>query len=192
MFLVLVIAMGQIGLMCHKIIVMLGVFLRLPKIKSLFITCYSFCVLFDHLLQRDAAQLTFFKLCGQIDPYNLLVTNPSQSLRRHWDCLEVIRSVTCDVPRAQRSTVELFIFSFVHSGARVFGLWCLAVPSCTVLFWVIPRVFFLQLILIHLISCWPCIITYHNNITNLTHCGPVFFFLYINHKSLIQSKVTFF
>lgn len=113
MLLVLVISVGQIGLMRGKIIVMLGSFLVLPKIKRLLITCCSFCVLFDHLIQRDPAQLTFFKLCGQTDPYNLLLTNPSQSLRRYWDCLEVIRLVTCDIQTAPWLTIKLFVFCFV-------------------------------------------------------------------------------
>jgi hypothetical protein len=128
-FLVSVISVGQIGIMCGKIIVMLDVFLVLPNIKRLLIACCSFCMLFDHLIQRDPAQLTFFKLCGLIDPYNLLLTNPSQSLRGYWDCLEVIRLVTCDIQRARWLTIELFIFCFVQvGGTRVFGLSCLSSP----------------------------------------------------------------
>ena len=126
---VLVISVRQIGLMHGKIIVMLGAFLVLSKTKRMLITCCSFCMLFDHLIQRDPAQLTFFKLCGQIDPYNLLLTNPSQCLRRYWDCLEVIRLVTCDVQRARWLTIELFIFSSVQvGGTRVCGLSCLSSP----------------------------------------------------------------
>jgi len=106
MFLVLVVSVRQIGLMHGKIILMLGAFLVLPKIERLLLTCCSFCVLFDHLIQRDPAQLTFFKLCGQIDPYNLLLTNPSQSLRGYWDCLEVIRLVTCGIQRVQWLTIK--------------------------------------------------------------------------------------
>jgi hypothetical protein len=50
--------------------------------------------MFDHLVQRDPAQLTFFKLSGLIDPYTTLLTNPSQSLGGYWDCLELIRFVS--------------------------------------------------------------------------------------------------
>ena len=129
MFLVLVISMRQIGLMHGKIIVMLDAFLVLPKIKRLLITCCSFCVLFDHLIQRDPAQLTFFKLCGQTDPYNLLLRNPSQSLRGYWDCLELIRLVTCDTQRARWLTIMLFGFCFVQvGGTRVSSLSCLSSP----------------------------------------------------------------
>lgn len=129
MFLILVIYVRQIGLMCGKIIVMLGAFLVLPKIKRLLIMCCSLCMLFDHLIQREAAQLTVFKLCGQIDPYNLLLTNPSQSLTRYWDCLEVIRLVTCGIQRARWLTIKLFVFCFVHvGGTRVSGLSCLFSP----------------------------------------------------------------
>lgn len=135
MFLVLVISVRRIGLMRGKIIVMLGSFLVLPKIKRLLITCCSFCMLVDHLIQRDPAQLTLFKLCGQIDPYNLLLTNPSQSLRGYWDCLEMIRLVTCDIQTAQWLTVKLSIFCFVQvGGTRVSGVTCnfLATPFCLV------------------------------------------------------------
>lgn len=119
-FLVSFISVGQICVMCGKIIVMLDVFWVLPNIKRLLIPYCSFCVLFDHLIQRDPTQLTFFKLCDPVDPYNLLLTNPTQSLRGYWDCLEVIRLVTCDIQRAWWLTVELFIFCFVQiSDTRV-------------------------------------------------------------------------
>jgi hypothetical protein len=135
MFLALVISVRQICLMRGEIVVMLGAFLVLPKIKRLLVTCCSFCVLFDHLIQRDPAQLTLFKLCGQIDPYNLLLTNPSQSLRGYWDCLEIIRLVTCDIQISQWLTVKLFIFCFVQvGGTRVSGVFCnfLATLFCLV------------------------------------------------------------
>ena len=115
--------------MCEKIIVMLGAFLVFPIIKRLLIMCCSFCMLFDHLIQRDPAQLTFFKLCGQIDPYNLMLTNPSQSLRGYWDCLEFIRLVICDIQRAWWLTIKLFVFCFVQvGGTRDSGLSCLSSP----------------------------------------------------------------
>jgi len=108
---------------------MLCAFLVLSKTKRMLITCCSLCMLFDHLIQREPAQLTFFKLCGQIDPYNLLLTNPSQSLRRYWDCLEAIRLVTCDIQRAQWLTLELFIFCFIQvGGIRVSSLSCVFSP----------------------------------------------------------------
>ncbi|XP_021915507.1 uncharacterized protein LOC110827800 isoform X2 [Zootermopsis nevadensis] len=59
--------------------------------KAIFCLVTSFCVLFDHLIQRDPTQLTFFKLCDLVDPYALLLSNESQSLRQYWDCLEIIR-----------------------------------------------------------------------------------------------------
>lgn len=129
MFLVSVISVRQTGLIRGKIIVMVGAFLVLSKTKRILITCCSFCMLFDHLIQRDAAQLTFFRLCGHVDPSNLLLTNPSQSLRGYWDCLEVIRLVTCDIQRAQWLTIELSVFCFVQVGnTRVSGLSCLSSP----------------------------------------------------------------
>jgi hypothetical protein len=100
-----------------------------PKIGRLLIMCCSFCMLFDHLIQRDPAQLTFFKLSGEIEPYNLLLTNPSQSLREYWDCLEVIRLVTCGIQRVQWLTIKLFVFCFVQvGGIRVSSLSCLSSP----------------------------------------------------------------
>lgn len=74
-----------------------GILLVLPKVKNLFIKCCSFCMMFDHLIQRDPAQLTFFRLCGLIDPYVTLLANPSQCLTQYWDCLEVIRLITSDL-----------------------------------------------------------------------------------------------
>jgi hypothetical protein len=100
MFKMSVIFVRHIDLISRKIMVLLGIFLVLPKFKRLHITCCSLCMLFDHLIQRDPAQVTFFKLCGLIDPYNMLLTNPSQSLRGYWDCLEVIRLVTSVIQTA--------------------------------------------------------------------------------------------
>ncbi|PSN58125.1 hypothetical protein C0J52_00985 [Blattella germanica] len=43
---------------------------------AIFCLITSFNVMFDHLIQREPAQLTFFKLCGHTDPFKMLQGPP--------------------------------------------------------------------------------------------------------------------
>ncbi|KAJ9574096.1 hypothetical protein L9F63_008510 [Diploptera punctata] len=74
--------------------------------RAIFCLVTSLNTVFDHLIQREPAQITFFKLCGLHDPYHALLSNPSQTLTRHWDYLEVIRLQGPPFPDVEKEDIE--------------------------------------------------------------------------------------
>ncbi|XP_069705705.1 general transcription factor 3C polypeptide 4 isoform X1 [Periplaneta americana] len=59
--------------------------------RAIFCMVTSLCLLFDHLIQREPAQLTIFDQYELNDPYDVLLGNSLQSLQENWDYLELAR-----------------------------------------------------------------------------------------------------